>query len=243
MEYSLPPFIFVEIYVRHMENKFINKVLTIYSEIDVQVEAFRSVVKLHCLPGCGICCTSTKVEANVIELLPLARELFHQGEAEFWMERAQATRYEGICIFYDPKPPRIGIGHCRFYAWRPSVCRLFGFSKVKDKTGKPKLAVCIVQKNIMPYVVENAEKSISHGIPAPGLTNFFLQIMGIDPSGRLMPINRAIHMALEKYGLEIQMTASRNQYNIIETNSVYCNSLERNKQDLSSLSLRMKSRR
>lgn len=226
MEYSLPPFIFVEIYVRHMENKFINEILSIYSEIDVQVEAFQFAVKLHCPPGCGICCKSTKVEANVIELLPLARELFHRGEAEIWMERAQATCYEGICIFYDPNPPRMGIGHCRFYAWRPSVCRLFGFSKVKDKTGKPKLAVCIVQKNIMPDVVENAEKSIFHGIPAPGLTDFFLQIMGVDPSGRLMPINRAIYMALERYGLEIQMTDSQNQYNIIKTNSAYCAGLE-----------------
>ncbi|MDI6687381.1 MAG: YkgJ family cysteine cluster protein [Desulfobacterales bacterium] len=179
MEYSLPPFIFVEICVRYMENRFINEILSIYSKIDVQVEAFRSAVKLHCLSGCGICCTSTKVEANAIELLPLAQELFHRGEAEFWMERAQAAHYEGACIFYDPKPQRMAIGHCRFYAWRPSVCRLFGFSKVKDKTGKPKLAACIIQKNIMPYVIEKAEKSVSHGMHYPGLTNFFLQIMGM----------------------------------------------------------------
>jgi len=194
-----------------MEKDVIFRILTIFSQIDRKIAEFQSVTTLHCPPLCGKCCTSNKIEVSVAEMFPLAEELFRRDEAVVWLGRLSAAGDTDICLFYQPDPLIPGNGRCQFYSWRPSVCRLFGFASVKDKKGKPKLAACARQKISFPSIVESAGNSVQSGLIALNFTDYSIQLSGVDPylGSRLLPINRAARIALEKYGLEMQMAGSQ----------------------------------
>jgi Fe-S-cluster containining protein len=190
-----------------MDSDLADRVLSVYGEIDGQVSAFRRATGLCCPPGCGNCCTSDNVEATVIEMLPVAQELFRRGEAEKWLERVAISDGKRACVFYAPDSVVPGNGRCCFYAWRPPVCRLFGFAAVKNKYGKQIFAPCVRQKEMVPLAVERALMAVLTGQAVPGFANFSLQIVGLEPAlgTRPLPINRAVELALERYGLALQL--------------------------------------
>ncbi|OQX23610.1 MAG: hypothetical protein BWK80_25130 [Desulfobacteraceae bacterium IS3] len=144
-------------------------------------------------------------------MLPLAEELFRRNEAADWLARLAEVGDTDSCVFYQPDPLIPGNGRCRFYSRRPSLCRLFGSASVKDKNGKAILAACVCQKKAFPSIVESAGKAVSEGLVSLNFTDFSIQFSGIDPylGTRLLPINRAARIALEKYGLEMQMADSQ----------------------------------
>ena len=178
------------------------RVLELYSEMDRQTAELRTVTGLRCLPGCGHCCESTTPEVTATELLPAAEELFSRGEAQQWLESITSVGETARCVFFQPDPLIPGNGHCQLYALRPSVCRLFAFAVMKNNNGKPELLTCCRQKEQMPFVVERAQEAISGGMVVPGFDYFFLKMVALEPSlGRQrLPINRALHLALERYG-------------------------------------------
>jgi Fe-S-cluster containining protein len=182
-------------------------VLELYSEMDRQTAEFRNATGLRCLPSCGQCCESAPPEATVIELLPAAEELFSRGEAQQWLERIASVRETERCVFFQPDPLIPGNGHCQLYVFRPSVCRLFAFAAMKNKNGKPELLTCRRQKEQIPLPVKGAQEAISGGMAVPSFDYFFLKMVALEPSlGRQrVPINRALHLALEKYGLTVQL--------------------------------------
>jgi Fe-S-cluster containining protein len=186
-------------------------VLELYSEMDRQTAEFRTATGLRCLPGCGQCCDSATPEVTVIELLPAAEELFSRGEAQQWLERIASIRGTEKCIMYQPDPLIPGNGHCDLYILRPSVCRLFGFVVIKNRDGNPELMTCRRQKEQIPVLVKKAKEAISRGMAGPSFDYFFLQMVALEPSlGRQrVPINRALHLALERYGLTVQYTDAK----------------------------------
>jgi Fe-S-cluster containining protein len=183
------------------------RVLELYSEMDRQTAELRTVTGLRCLPGCGHCCESTTPEVTATELLPAAEELFSRGEAQQWLERIASVRETERCVFFQPDPLIPGNGHCQLYVFRPSVCRLFAFAAMKNKNGKPELLTCRRQKEQIPLPVKGAQEAISGGMAVPSFDYFFLKMVALEPSlGRQrVPINRALHLALEKYGLTVQL--------------------------------------
>jgi Fe-S-cluster containining protein len=185
----------------------IYSVLELYSEMDRQTAEFRNATGLRCLPGCGQCCESATPEATVIELLPAAEELFSRGEAQQWLERIASVRETKRCVFFRPDRLIPGNGHCQLYVFRPSVCRLFPFAAMRNKDGKPELPTCRRQKEEIPVLVKGAQEAISRGMAVPSFDYFFLQMVALEPSlGRQrVPINRALHLALERYGLTVQL--------------------------------------
>ena len=182
-------------------------VLELYSEMDRQTAEFRTATGLRCLPGCGQCCESSMPEVTVLELLPAAQELFSRREAQQWLERIASIRENERCVFYQPDPLIPGNGHCDLYILRPSVCRLFGFAMIKNKDGNPELLTCRRQKKEDPSSVKAAQEAISRGMAVPSFDYFFFQIATFEHSlGRhRLPINRALHLALERYGLKVQL--------------------------------------
>jgi len=94
-----------------------------------------------------------------------------------------------------------------FAILRPSVCRLFGFTVMKNKDGKPELMTCRLQKKENPFSVKVAQKAISSGMYVPSYDYFFLQIGTLQHSlGRQrLPVNQAFQFALDRYGLTIQL--------------------------------------
>ena len=187
------------------------RVLELYSEMDRQTAEFQIATELRCLPGCGQCCESATAEATVIELLPAAGELFSRGEAQQWLERiARVGETEG-CVFFQPDRLIPGNGHCQLYMFRPSVCRLFALAAMRNKDGKPELLTCRRQKEQISVLVKGAQEAISRGMAAPSFDYFFLKMVALEPSlaRQRVPINRALHLALERYGLTVQLMEAK----------------------------------
>lgn len=139
-----------------------------------------------------------------MEMLPLARELFQRREAYQVVERLISDGSMGMCIFFIPGSSESIDGHCLYYSYRPTVCRLFGFAAWKNKRGIQEAALCKRQKEWSPSLVATTEDAISKGLNPPDYTHFSIRFSALD--NKLMPINRAIHLAVERYGLRVQMT-------------------------------------
>jgi hypothetical protein len=77
---------------------------------------------------------------------------------------------------------------------------------MRNKNGKPELVTCRCQKEQIPLLVKGAQEAISGGMAVPSFDSFFLKMVALEPSlGRQVPINRALHLALERYGLTVQL--------------------------------------
>lgn len=186
-----------------MDARVVARLLELYEEIDRQTAALKAMTELRCPPGCDTCCYSHTVEATVLEMLPVARELFCRRQALSLLERSGAADDEGPCVFYQPERSARRDGCCGIYSLRPSVCRLFGYGAVKNKYGSAQLAVCTVMKKVIPRAAQDAAYAVERGLAAPTFTDFARQVAGLEPSlgGRLLPINRALRFALEREGL------------------------------------------
>ena len=78
------------------------------------------------------------------------------------------------------------------------ICRLFGFSAVKDKNGKHVLAVCHTIKEKSPNMAVKASEYAKKGGKIPVLEEFYSQLSDIDftLANEYFPINEAIKQAL-----------------------------------------------
>ena len=80
---SLQPFI--RIYVHGFQFmsivRKVKAVERIFNELEEEINNFKSLTNLHCLSGCGKCCTKPDIEASPLEFLPLAFEWFKAGVA------------------------------------------------------------------------------------------------------------------------------------------------------------------
>ena len=185
-----------------------SRILELYSEMDKRTSEFQSRSGLKCPAGCGQCCESPKLKATVIELLPAAEELFYRGKAQQWLECIASIGETGRCVFFQPDPSTPGNGHCQLYAFRPSICRVFGFAVMKDKNGKPELVSCRCLNEKMAILGKEVQGAIWAGMPVPSVDYFFLKIMAFEPSSlgrRQVPINQALRLALEQYGLAVRL--------------------------------------
>lgn len=173
-------------------------------QVERETQAFAAQSGIACRTGCGECCLKPGIEAQVVELLPLARDLTQKGEAELWHERAMKDP-DGRCVFYQPSGPDETLGRCGQYELRPSLCRLFGFAAVSGKNGKPALAACKWHKRLQPEVVDRAEQEIAKGAAVPLFSDVSMQLRMIAPNSVLsdrLPINRALARALEKISFD-----------------------------------------
>ncbi len=177
--------------------------------MDEQTAALQAATGLQCPSGCGQCCENPEIEATPLEVLPLALELFRQGEARAWLERVGES--EGsLCAFYRPDPLIRGNGRCLAYSWRPTTCRLFGFATANDKQGSPEFSACARHKQIVPEIVGTTRAAIAAGLRAPNFADFSRAIAAADPYfGRSrMPINQAVAVAINRVGLMLQFAES-----------------------------------
>ncbi|NJK37350.1 MAG: YkgJ family cysteine cluster protein [Oscillatoriales cyanobacterium RM2_1_1] len=186
-----------------------SQVMESYTQIDQTIAAFQSATHLDCPPGCGWCCENPEVETTILEILPLVIELFRQETVEFWLQRAADSQYQGQCVFYQPDPSIPGNGRCQVYPWRPTICRLFGFATVTQKSGQVQLAACVKHKAALPAILAQAQGAIAQNqVQAPNFAEVTQQITNLDPTlgQERMPINTALRVAIERFGLYLQMT-------------------------------------
>lgn len=190
-----------------MVNDSVFAVLAAYADMDRATAAFQASTDLACPPGCGACCHSVKVQATVLEFLPLAVELCQRGEAQQWLDML-ATAPDAPCVLFVPDPAHPEGGRCAHYAWRPTLCRLFGFAAVRDKNGNAVLSVCRRLSMAAPLVVASARAAVASGtVTAPLFADFAQCVAGIDPhyGTEQLPVNRAFEAALGWASLRAQV--------------------------------------
>jgi Fe-S-cluster containining protein len=179
-------------------------VRAIYRRLDRKLTAFRRRSGLACLPGCGECCRSTEVEATVLELLPLALDLCRRGKAEEILDRLRGSEEPERCLLFSERPLGRSGGHCTAYSWRPLLCRLFGFSSMENREGRPELVACRLVRAADPGLTEEAAVAAAQGRPAaPLMRDCSMAVYRLDPvlgSGAL-PVNVALRQALERVAL------------------------------------------
>jgi Fe-S-cluster containining protein len=184
----------------------LKRVEQLLSEISETTTKFEKSVTYKCREGCGACCLKPSVEAQVVEMLPMAKHIIDSGRFDEVYEKL-SERDDGACQMFQADISGVEKGRCSAYGFRPSVCRLFGFSAVNKKAGPPELANCNWQKKLYPAELVEAQKNIDTGMHVPIISDYGFQMQNIAPSaamGTLMPINRALKIALEK-----QMMADR----------------------------------
>lgn len=180
--------------------KKVNEVEHLFVKLDAEINSFQASSTLHCLPGCGRCCTHNEIEASPLEFLPWAYHLFVNGDAQDMLEEL-AAHPSSVCHVYSPVGSlEAGKGSCGNYPYRGLICRLFGFGATTDKYGKLRLAVCSTIKKDQALAYHNAETMITEGLSVPVFTEYYMRLSQIDfLLGRMIvPINEALKLAIEE---------------------------------------------
>jgi len=182
----------------------VSKVTDLFSCIDKKVAEFQLKSGLRCPNMCGVCCPTADVQTTILEMLPAAQEILYRGAGAFWLDRISVQDPTSLCVFYQTRPAPEASGHCGFYAWRPAVCRLFGYAAVRTREGKSALAVC---KHLKQTAPDGVAAAMALDAEAPCFTWYGTQICGLDPvlGTKILPINMALRHAIERMGLQIHL--------------------------------------
>lgn len=191
------------------KDDLVRSVEDVLSVIDQKINNLKASTNIACREGCGDCCNNPSVEAQVVEMLPLADAIIESGKADDIFDLA--TQSVGKpCIFYKSAPNDKTVGRCTVYDKRPSLCRLFGFAAVRDKNQKLQPVVCTWQKQLFPNEVEKFRNVCTRLIPGndgdgesafPVFSDFGTQIQSLAPGppyNQRLHINEALSIAIEK---------------------------------------------
>jgi Fe-S-cluster containining protein len=169
-----------------------------YTELDKDLAVFHSQSKLSCLSGCSACCHAPTIEATVLEMLPLAFHLYKENKAEDFYDSLIANK-SSLCTLYKPLQTALRKGACADYPYRALVCRLFGSSFNRDKTGKPVMLLCKEIKNKQAEVYKTVSQEVQEGMMVPMASDYYMKLTNIDfyLTQHQYPINEAMRRALE----------------------------------------------
>ena len=170
----------------------------LFDQLEKESLQFSRVSGIHCVSGCGKCCTYPDVSASPLEFLPWAFHLFLNGKA-VEMHTALGENRDITCRLFTPLS-LLGDGHCSNYKYRGLICRLFGFAANRDKYGQLRLATCKIIKEQQANSYRNVSEAIARGLYVPVFTDYYMQLNQIDfqLGNKLLPINKALKMALEE---------------------------------------------
>ncbi len=172
----------------------------LFDRLDTEITDFKSETKLHCLTGCGKCCSKPDIDASPLEFLPWALHLFLNGKAEETLLELNNSSIS-TCHIYRPLALLEEYnGSCSNYKYRGLICRLFGYAASRDKYGELRLATCKIIKEGQLENFNNTEEAISKGLYVPIFTDYYMQLAQIDyrMGVTLLPINQALKMAIEE---------------------------------------------
>lgn len=195
----------------------LHQLLEVYEELDSRISEYKKTAGIDCIKYCKRCCgTQAKnIEVSVFEILPLAIHLWQRGEADLWLAKLSQTSDESPCVLYNPDPT-LESG-CRAYVWRPLICRLFGFSAVLNKEGKPSPSLCRDLKAADPGLAQRVQELIKNGLAVPVNSHFARKISAINPFlGQVRySINNALRLALETAGFRLALLSGGDHYDDI----------------------------
>ena len=173
----------------------------LFEQLDLEIAQFQNQTKLHCLAGCGKCCTNPTMEASPLEFLPWAFHLFLIGKAEDTYKELCTKEKHSVCHIYSPlNLIDFTLGKCGEYKYRGLICRLFGYAATKDKYGQQRLVTCKIIKENQQQFYNEALENIKNGLYVPLFTDYYMQLNQIDfhLGNVVVPINKALKLALEE---------------------------------------------
>lgn len=176
------------------------EVRTLFNDLDLEIKAFLDASQLGCVAGCGKCCANPKVNASVLEFLPLAFDLYEKGKAEAALEFLENSTDQDFCMVYKSFSKDGALGFCSDYHNRGLICRLFGSSNRTNKDGKKEIITCKIIKTEKQSQFEYAASAVNDEMPIPSSSGTYRKLNNIDSglAEQQMPINQAIKEALER---------------------------------------------
>ena len=171
----------------------------VFSDLEKDLASFKSASGLSCLKGCGLCCYKPNIAATTLEFLPLAYSLFKQSKAKESLEILQSRQGDTLCFNLIRILENETDGSCGNYQHRGLICRLFGYSAMLDKNGKPLLVTCKPIKENLSEKYNRTINEIDKGMKVPVMRDYYYRLRFIDPDlgTELLPINKAIESALK----------------------------------------------
>lgn len=178
----------------------VRRVERLFLQLERETQTFKSSSGLHCLAGCGQCCTKADIEASVLEFLPLALHWFLQGISFEKREQYRDSTPPTCHLFMPGEHNRYQSGKCGAYEYRGMICRLFGYSVTRDKSGQPVLATCKLIKENQPEEIKRIQESLTEGLKVPTYLNYYQSLTQVDfkLGQEFLPINKAIVRALDE---------------------------------------------
>ena len=178
----------------------VGQVEKLFERLENEITAFKSETSLHCLTGCGKCCSKSDIDASPLEFLPWALHLFLNGKAEEMLAELDNSSISTCHIFRPLALLEEYNGSCSNYRYRGLICRLFGYAASRDKYGELRLATCKIIKENQLENYNNTEEAISKGLYVPIFTDYYMQLSQIDYrlATTMLPINEALKMAIEE---------------------------------------------
>lgn len=169
------------------------EVQKVFHEIEKERSKFMSKATLQCPQGCAICCHGRHVTATVLEFLPFAWHIYHEGKLEDIYFELKEKKTDGCVLLQHFENGGEG---CSQYENRGVICRLFGNAAMTDKHGKKQFSSCAILKG---QIANNNtfDDTLQHF--APVYSNYYMQLRNIDLQYGCMfiPINLAILKSLE----------------------------------------------
>jgi Fe-S-cluster containining protein len=186
----------------------------LYAELDRRVAAWRTAVGLSCPPFCKHCCDipGARISVSLLEALPLCIYWWQNGQAQSWFDQlSQVDVNQDRCLLFQADNP--SAWGCRYYRWRPLLCRMFCFAAALDKQGRPHITLCPPLQSQFPEWPRRLAARLPANFPFPVYREFTERVAGINPSlARTYPINQAFLEGLQVTGLRLQLGAEFVQY-------------------------------
>lgn len=178
----------------------VRRVEHLFDRLDSEISKFQNKTNLHCISGCGKCCTKPDIEASPLEFLPWAFHLFLNGMAQKTLDELNNST-NSFCHIYQPLSLLENHnGSCGNYKYRGLICRLFGFGANKDKYGQLRLITCKIIKESQGVELKNADEAINKKLKVPVFTDYYMKLNQIDfrLGNTFLPINEALKIAIEE---------------------------------------------
>ncbi len=176
----------------------IRKIERIFNQLEKESVKFGKQSGLRCLTNCDICCRKKGLEANVLEFLPFAYYLVKNDLHDAALDLLDSNPEHCINLAKTQAPGQTA--GCSVYEHRGLICRLFGFSGVRDKNARLAVYTCSLMKNEFAAEYKQTMERINSDLDIPVVSDYYYQIYYIDPqlANDYNPINVSIRKAIEK---------------------------------------------
>jgi Fe-S-cluster containining protein len=182
----------------------------IYMELEQRITVLQNATGISCLKFCKQCCNipGVRITVSLLETLPLCIHWWKKGQAQLWLNRLSRTDDRGDhCLLFQPDNP--SAWGCRYYQWRPLLCRMFCFCAALDKQGQARPMLCQPLQSHFPEWPQLLAERLPANFQFPIYSELASRVAGINPVlARTYPINRAFREGLELVGLKLQFSAA-----------------------------------